>query len=270
MKKINLSKIAWAIAISIASGVALVAAAWMVVLPAGLVEEKILAAMKQAGVNAGFEGFGKGLFFSVHADLMYIEGKDGATILEMEDLKVSVSPVSLLKLSPAVDLLATVSGGKVEARVQPASGGQVSATLTASRVGIEGLGLERKLVGLRAKGLLEVEATMLGERGQVRFKATEMEFLPYSYMGFSLPLDLLRKGRGLVIMEQGMASVESAAFEGEGIYARASGTIGGGKTDMKLELMPSEDLENSQPYFRLLGSFRKTEGHYVIPLKRVF
>jgi len=35
---------------------------------------------------------------------------------------------------------------------------------------------------------------------------------------------------------------------------------------MKLEIMPSEEVENSQPYFKMLQMYQVTPGLYEIPI----
>lgn len=243
---------------------ALVWGAWLIAVPGSLITGKIDAGLDKSPVVVEFEGFRKGLFYSIKADGLSIRSASGGKrLLYLEDLRAGLSISSLLRLSPSIDLSAVLAGGRVTGSA--GRGGALS--MKTEEVDLSALGLERTITGLRAGGKAWLDANAMAGSGEVRFRVTGMEFLPYRYMGFSLPLDLLKSARGLVLIDNGIARVESAAFEGEGIYARITGSAGGGRVDMKLELMPSDELENSQPYFRLLQQYRVTSGRYEIPIK---
>jgi len=251
-------------AASVAILLALVWGAWLIAVPGSLIKGKIGASLEGSPVTVEFEGFRKGLFYSIRADGLSISRAGGGTgLLYLEDLRAGLSIPSLFSLSPSIEFSATLAGGRITGSA--GTGGVL--IMKAEDVDLSALGLERSITGLRAGGKAWLEANAADGSGEVRFRVTGIEFLPYRYMGFSLPLDLLKKARGLVLIENGMVRVESATFEGEGIYARIKGSAGGGRVDMRLELMPSAELENSQPYFRLLQQYRVTSGRYEIPIK---
>jgi type II secretion system protein N len=251
------------IAAAVAVAMALIWCAWLVAVPAGLITGKIGEGLEDGPVRLRFEGFGKGLFYSVKADgLAVVSAEGGRELVHLEQLRAWLNVPSLLRLSPSLDFRARLAGGTITGR----AGMDRSLSMKVEEVDLSELGLERAVTGLRAGGRASLDMHMASGRGEARFNVAGMSFLPYKYMGFSLPLDLLEKAKGLLLMENEMVTVKSAALEGDGIYARASGSIGGGRVDLRLELMPSEELEGSQPYFRMLQAYRTTPGLYEIPI----
>jgi type II secretion system protein N len=259
----KIRKAAGIAAVSLAAVVALIWAAWLIAVPAGLITGKLDEGLANGPVRVEFEGLGKGLFYSINADVLRVfKAGDNREIVILEDLRAGLNIPSVFSLSPCIDLRASLSGGSIRGRACTDG----SLILSAEDVNLSGLGIEKSVTGLRAGGRARLDINTVAGAGEARFQITGMSFLPYKYMGFPLPLDLLDKARGLVLIENAVATVESATLEGEGIYARAKGKVGGGRVDMKLELMPSEEVERSQPYFSMLQNYRVTPGLYEIPL----
>lgn len=242
---------------------ALVWGAWLIALPGSLITGKLDRGLENGPVKIEFEGFRKGLFYSLKADGLRVFKASGDTeILYLEGLRAGLNVRSLFRFDPCLDFSAALAGGNIRGRAC-AKG---ALDLDAEGVDLSGLGMESLITGLRLGGKAWLEVHTVEGTGEARFKVTGMNVLPYKYMGFSLPLDLLRQSRGLVLIDNGIATVESATLEGDGIYARVKGKAGGGRVDMKLEIMPSEEVENSQPYFKMLQMYQVTPGLYEIPI----
>lgn len=257
-------KAAGILAAALGGTLALIWAAWLIAVPSELITGKISEAIQETQARVEFEGFSKGAFFSVKSDgLRVLSAASGREIVYLEKFRAGLNVPSVFSLNPHLDFSSVLSGGMVKGKA--AIDGTLS--MNAKNVDLASMGIERLLTGLRAGGVVSFDINAVKGNGEARFLVDEMSFLPYRYMGFSLPLDLLKNARGIVKIENGSAKVESATLEGEGIYARAKGSIGGGKVDMRLELMPSEALEKSQPYFGMLQSYRVAKGFYDIPLR---
>ena len=243
---------------------ALVWGVWLVAVPISLINNQIDGQLAGQGVRAEFDGFRKGLFFSVKADAARLLSAKGDTgLLYLEDIRVALNVASVFRFNPEIEFSAVVSGGDIAGT----AGLDGTVHLEARGVELSGLGLENLLTGLRAGGRADMTFKMQGGRGEAKFAVEEMRFAPYKYLAFTLPLELFSKARGLVLIEGGLVTVESVTFEGDGIFARARGNLGKGSMDLTLELMPSRQLEASQFYFSMLRRFQVTPGHYSIPIK---
>jgi len=251
-------------AVALAIAASLVWGIWIIAVPMSVVTGKIEEKFAKGPLRVEFEGLGKGLFYSIKADgLSVLTVRDGTRVLYLENFRAGLSIWSLFRFSPSVDFSATLAGGGINGR----TGSDGDLILRAEGVDLAAMGLDQSVTGLKAGGIGELNVNVADGKGEARFNVTGIDFLPYKYMGFPMPLNLLKRARGLVLIDNGVARVESAAFDGEGIYARLKGTAGGGKVDMRLELMPSEQVEATQAYFRILQRYRVTAGFYDIPIR---
>ena len=89
-----------------------------------------------------------------------------------------------------------------------------------------------------------------------------------SIMGVPVPLDLFSSAKGKAVVTGDLVTVESLGFQGEGLYARLSGTVKGNKTTMQLEILPERGAEKQFPMILLLKQYEKSPGRYVIPLRQ--
>jgi len=246
---------------------ALVWGAWLIAVPSGLITGKLSEALQESKVRVEFDNFRKGLFYNIKADGLRVSSAAGGDdIVYLEDLRAGLNVPSVFRLSPCLDFSALLSGGDITGR----AGSDGSLIINASGVDIAGLGIESFITGLKSGGEASFYLDTVDGEGEAKLHVNGMSFLPYSYMGFTLPLDVLKNARAMLMMSSGIVTVKSAVIEGDGIYSRAKGTIGGGNIDILIELMPSEFFESSQPYFGMLQRFRVTKGLYEIPVRRPY
>ena len=257
----------WAI-ICIAGLFGLVWAAWLVAIPADLIKDRAILEMEKAGLKAEFRGFSKGLLFSIKAESLTLssETKEYATF---EDLIVSLNITSLLALRPTVIYSGTLGDGELEGNAWM-RGEQYALNLKATDIDLAKVGLDRILTGLRAKGVAEISLELESGTGSLRFTASELNFSPYKYMGFALPLDLARTLRAAVTLDTDTVTVDSVSLDGDGIYARLLGTLARRRADLTLVLTPEPELEQSLPLFALLKKYEVTAGRYESPIRRSF
>lgn len=245
---------------------------WLVAVPSGVIQKRITQELGKNGIHAKFSGFGKGLLYSLKCDSVVIAPmgahEDGGSLI-LQDVRVSMSLPSLVMLSPAVDMQAVLAEGQLSGRAST-GWGEKRLSLRATGVDLAQLGIDGFVVGLRAGGLADLEAEVLNGSGEARLSATGLSFSPYKYMGFVLPLDLFKQARALLVIKAGAMELKSATLEGDGIFSRLSGSVGSGRVRLKLELMPSAGVEESQPYFKMLEQYRKTKGYYEIPINTFY
>lgn len=247
---------------------AIVWAIWLVAIPESLISSRMDGAIQSAGLRAEYNDFGKGVFYNLKASGLTLFRQD-QDIVHMDDINVRLilNPLHLLRLRPAAAFSATMAEGKIEGIAMAHGSKLVDLDLSVRGLRLAEMGIDRLLTGLSAAGKADLDASLVNGAGEIRFSVTEMDFLPYKYMGFALPLDLLERSRGIILIHGKRVEIKSATFEGRGLYARLTGEMDNDRANLSLELMPSREIEESLPYFKMIEQYRTTSGHYTVPIR---
>lgn len=138
--------------------------------------------------------------------------------------------------------------------------------------------LKTALGGGSVQGGFRVSGALTGNwpqaTGSLTVDATAVDLQGVSLGGMRLPDALYRTVRGQLAIGNGTVTVQSIALDGEGIYARLSGTlpvtapITAAPLSLKFELMPKpEFMERQKLIFLLLVKFLVSPGNYHLPIK---
>lgn len=244
---------------------ALLWVAWFVAVPSGMIEERALGAISTyGGINASFDNFRKGFFFSVKADAITIKFDRGT--IKATELSASLRPGALLKGRVEVTLDAKLGGGPVMAtysRPITTYKGE-SFDLRGRKIALAEF-LPIAYTGVSGTGTGELDMELSDGAGEMRLSVAKLEIAPFSVGPYTFPADRLREGRALVKAAPGSLEIVSANIEGDGIFVRLKGKAASGRFDGALEIMPSAELE-TEPYFIFIQQYKRGTGQYTIPL----
>lgn len=107
------------------------------------------------------------------------------------------------------------------------------------------------------------KAYILNEKAEIEFKTEEIQWRKLYIAELNLPFDLLDRAKGGITAQGDKLIIKSIGFEGGRGYARLSGEINKGKTDMSLEILPKDWTE---VYLLPLYQYKISPGVYKIPI----
>ncbi len=243
---------------------AIVWGTWLIVVPREMVQEKIESSLTEDGLKLQAKGLKKGLFYSINIEALELY-KDNRLLLSVYEFRVAPDWPALLSLRAGVRFSGEIAGGTVKGSAS-SDGEDHALELKASDVQLA-LSEIHELTGQKIEGTVEAEMKFSGTGGAGTFKALGLRALDISVQGFKVPEDVFHTARGAFSIEGNVLEVTSLALEGEGIYARLSGTLRPALADMKLEIMP-ETSELEMLLSAALGMYQASPGHYVVPIKR--
>ncbi|HWI40295.1 MAG TPA: type II secretion system protein GspN [Verrucomicrobiae bacterium] len=197
------------------------------------------------------------------------------TLLRVRELRVRPLLLPLLAGKLVLAGGGAIGGGEVSSTIIPGDG---RLTLEIRSVPLQELPMLKVAAGADVKGTLKggAEFTRKGNRlsGWVRGEVKQLEVAGASVGGVALPAATFETVRGLVRVGDAGGTIESLTFEGSGLYARLSGTLGRAAVpaavplDLVLELMPQAAFMESQKLvFLLLARYTASPGHYRIPVR---
>lgn len=245
--------------------VAFVFLSWTVAVPSDYIEGKIKGFFEGAPFTLGFDGFEKGIFFTIKAGKLHVRARGGPDgqppLLTLEDIEAGPDLSGLVSLRPGVYFNAALSGGRVAGSYDIS--GRTS-VLKGKGISIEGMDLLAR-AGVNGNGMLSLSVGLKDDKASVRFSVEGASFKAMTRQGVYIPLNMFKTVKGAVEVSDGVVAVRSISLEGSGIYARITGKVRGGQADIKLEL----DADASSDAGRLLGAglerYKKAPGVYVIP-----
>jgi type II secretion system protein N len=252
------------IAVSVLVLAAIVWASWLITVPASMLESMVEENLKRGEIHPDLVGFKKGLFLSFGSEALDVM-KSGERVLSVEDLCGRLELLRSLKRMRAVIAFRGETGGGKLVGALWIKGKRYGLDLALEGAELEKLGLFEH-TGLKGSGLLSAEAYMEDNTGDVRFSVTDVNLKPVDISGKPIPLNMFHTVRGALNIKGRVIEVKSVSFEGKGLYARASGTIGGGMMNMTLDLMPEAEADLVMSV--VAGRYRVSKGHYRIPVRR--
>ncbi len=242
----------------------LLVAAWNIVLPEEVLLERLNAAVNPKGIEIGFTGLKKGMFFSLYAGEMTLTYRENLKqIVVLEDLMASLDILSLFTLTPSVDFNARIKEGVI--RGSMGLWGKRSLQITFRNVQLSNLtGLS--LFGITGTGVLMVEASSIEGNGNFTVMIEDARLSPFISASATIPLDMFQSLRGAGSIKGGALEMTSVALEGKGIHALLKGSLSAVKSDMTIEIMVHREFEKLPLLDMLLGKFKRSPGFYVAPV----
>lgn len=255
------NKALWCAALTLPGLAALVLGLWLVAVP----EETMLGAIYRSvgpGIEIRFNGFKKGLFYSVSADSVSITRSD-MEIIEVTNVSARLKPLHLFLLKAVVSFEGTLAGGKLTGRAEVDRQRVVHLTVTGADVSkLSAL----EALGIRGRGKLEISARMQGIYAEARLSIKEAEFEPFEIFGVPAPLNMFHTVRAALSFTGETLAINSLTLEGDDIFTRVKGSLRGRELVASAEIMPEPGSAISKLLGPLLERYKVSPGYYVVPL----
>ncbi len=243
---------------------ALVWGGWLVAVPADVITDFVEDTASRGDIEVRINDFRKGLFYSFTAESVDIM-TEGRTLLTVENVQGRLSFPALLTLKVRLPFEAELSEGLIQGTVVLDRTGY-EAWAAADGVELEGLRL-KDLTGIGISGTMRGDGNVVNGFGKVRFLVNDAHADPVTVQNMQVPLDMFKTIRGAFHVDGPKVDIDSITFEGEGMYARVTGTVEGSYGDIELEFMPSEDVIPDAILQSVIGQYRVSMGHYLIPYR---
>ena len=241
---------------------------WLVAIPESLLKDLIAGSFNNSNVYLETEGFKKGLFYNFSIQKIFLKKKgdviSGEALAVFESVDGRLNIMSILKLRPELDFDCIMNHGEVSGAVQLMHNSNLK--IKGSRIHTRGIPF-LELLGIRGDGNLALSLWLNDGKGEIKFSVDEMDFQSTSLGVVYLPLDVFRKMRGLMLLENETLDIKSLALEGKGIYARVKGSIKEGMANLAMELMPDSSFESGNLFRIMLEKYRVSPGFYLIPIR---
>jgi type II secretion system protein N len=190
------------------------------------------------------------------------EKGEGGLLLTIHNVDIIPDLLSLLKLSPQININGQVNFGTVRG-ILFMKQANPDLFLDGENIQINGLPIIER-TGIYGDGSLKFNYQRTEERGEVTFSIDNAK-LKGALTGLGvLPLGVFKSVRGLLTIGDTL-NVDSLAFEGMGIYMRIKGKIKESRFDGNIEMMIDSSFELHTVVESLLERYKISAGYYVIP-----
>lgn len=241
---------------------------WHVVIPASLITDTMENALNGDYLYLKAEELKKGAFYNFSAARVILMKKEGGgtadyPLLVFENVKGRFEFLSLFVFQPQFSFAGRMGVGEVRGKLRLT--GTDTLKIEGKDISIRGIPLFEPL-GVYGDGILSGNLLVRNNTGDLKFSVRDVQLVPASLGGISLPLDLFHEIKGAITLRNDTAEVLSFAMTGEGIYARVKGSIRRADVNLTLELMTDSSFV-AEPFFRfLLERYKVSPGYAVIPL----
>lgn len=245
------------------AGLIIVLGIWHIAIPDTMILRLFNAALEEQGLSAEMTGTKKGFFFSFVSDRLNIQ-KNGVTLVSIENVRGKIDPLSPFSFRLSFFLSGHVGGGSMNTRFDLLRSKKFL-SVTINNAEIEDIPL-LSTVGLEGKGLLSGDLKVENDFGELKFNINNADIKSISFGGMPVPLEMFSEAKGFLSLNSDATEIKSLTLEGEGIFARAKGSIAGSAVRLDIELMPERSFKEKNPIFSLLEQYRKSPGYYFIPI----
>lgn len=261
--------------IAVAAGVSILLFPFLTLLliPSAEIQGALTRGLQRQGYVFRADEFGKSFPLGIKARNVLVSGRKGP-LLKLDEASLGVKLLPLFTGRVVLDFRADIGPGEVFARFEPRSN---SLSFEVEKLRLEDVPLLRTATGANFRGETFLEGSFNGRGGQTRGEAKlEVKRAALSSVrigAFPLPDASYESVRGMFRAREGNGTLESLAFQGDGIYIRLKGTMpisgapGQAPLDLTMELMPKPAfLENQKLVFLMLSKYQTTPGVYRIPV----
>lgn len=207
----------------------------------------------------------KGFFFNLAADRAILSYK-GSYAIPFEKPGLHPAMASLLKGAPGLGFRASLFGGTAIGEIG-ISGIRKRAprlSLDVDRVDISKL---LEFAGLSGNGLLFLEGSRTGQKGEFRLRVTDLKLEPEGIAAL-IPVESFRGVNGMLLTHGTTATLKGLEIEGEGMHARMKGQVIGERLDLTLELfLDAETVDENSLILSGIERFKASPGHYRFPVR---
>ncbi len=242
---------------------------WFIAIPEGLITDLVEEALHNDSFALEAEGLKKGLFYNITARRILLRKKGigrefDDPLFVCDNVKGRADFLSLAGLNPELNFTCDMNGGGVSGEIRLTGNGEVN--LRGNNLSLRRIPFLESL-GIHGEAIFSGGLRLNNTTAELRFALVEARLEKTSLGGVFLPLDLFHDIKGAASMSSGTIEVRSATLSGNGVYARARGSVRGSNLDMILELMIDSSVKSEFPIEPLLEHYKVSPGYYIIPLK---
>lgn len=245
----------------------------MLFMPAERMESAIGSALEREGYAYHSEGLRKSFPLRISFANITISDERGP-LLKIDDASARLELLPLLSGKIVVECQARMGHGEGKAEYQPRTG---EMEFNFAGVRLEEVPLFRTTGYGDLRGVLAIEGSFSGNgpasRGELRMTVKDADFRGVRIGNVPLPDATFETVRGKYRTAGREGTLESLAFQGDGIYLRIRGRIASSHPpassplDLSLDLMPKpEFMERQKMVFLALARYRTSPGVYRIPI----
>lgn len=245
----------------------------LMLVPAEEIRGALTRALQRNGYRLQADEFGKSFPLGLEARNVLVSNERGA-LLKLDDARLGVKLFPLFIGRVVVTFRADIGPGEVQARFEPRTG---SLSFQAEKLRMEDVPLLKTVTGANFKGEMFLDGTFSGRgsrtRGDVKLEVKRAALNSVRIGEFPLPDASYESVRGMFRAREGKGTLESLAFQGDGIYIRLKGEVpvagppARAPLALTMELMPKPAfMENQKLVFLMLGKYQTSPGAYRIPI----
>jgi type II secretion system protein N len=261
--------------IVVGTGVVLLLFPFLTILfvPAAEISGALARGLKKEGYVFLADDFSKTIPLGLKARNVLVSDERG-TLLKLDQAAIRLKLLPLFLGRAVVAFRAEIGAGEVLADFEPRP---KSLSFLVEKLRLEDVPLLRAATGANFKGELFLEGSFRGRgdkaRGDMKLEVRQAELTGVRIGDFPLPDASYETVRGMFRAEGGKGTLESLAFQGDGIYIRLKGTLpvsgplGQAPLNLTLELMPKPVFfEQRKLVFLVLSKYQASPGAYRIPV----
>jgi hypothetical protein len=162
----------------------------------------------------------------------------GDHVITLDNADARLNVLSLLQLTPFVDVQSGLNGGTVDSVVLLR--GKENLRLEGDEIRLEGIPVLESL-GLKGEGKISLYLEVTDGIGDLKISVADMNLKGPSSSKFTI--------------------------QGEGVHARIKGKVIQNDLDLHMELMVSSSFEMSNVLRMMLAQYMVSPGYYVVPIR---
>lgn len=263
-----------AIACGVAAFIVCVLFFSLLFLPAREMKGALVRCLEAQGYTLSTDSFGKAFPLGMKAKGLEIADARGA-LLKLDEARVTLDLLPLFIGKVHISIAGRVGDGEIASTIAPLGKGEV--TLQLDRVPLEKIPFFKTAAGMSLKGRLDASGSFRGLKGgpdgELKLEVRNADMADVVVGGLPLPAGHYDRVQGMVRVAAGRGKLESFSMQGDGVYARLSGTatlggnIAAAPLNLSLELMPKpEFMDRQKLVFLLLAKYAVSPGNYRIPI----
>ncbi|HOP39806.1 MAG TPA: type II secretion system protein GspN [Geobacteraceae bacterium] len=248
----------------------------LLLVPSAEIKGVIVRGVAKNGYVMTTEQFGKAFPLGIKARNAVVSDGRG-TLLKLDRASIYLKLLPLCIGRVVVDFRMQIKEGEGHVEFRPR---QNSVSVQLENILLEDIPLLEVVTGANIKGRLYVDGSFAGRgrktEGALKMEVRKAELSAIKIGEIPLPDASYETIRGMFRVASRKGTLESFAFQGQGIYIRikgslpVSGPLARAPLDLVLELMPKPDfLERQKLVFMMLAKYQKSPGSYRIPIKGV-
>lgn len=241
---------------------------WLIAVPKSLVTDRINTALMEYNMMMEADNLRKGFFYNLRADKAVINtvGSDHAvrSLFVLNDIHAKLNILSLIAARPELEFNCNAYNGSVSGSMRLPE--QKTLTLYSSGINIRQLPV-MDILNIQGDGTLSFHISLIRGEGEVRFSIDNLNIIKAGFLNAVFPMDLFHAVKGSALIHENRIDIPSVAIRGNGLYARAKGTVRGHSLNMDMEIMLDSSFQPDSLIRTMLAQYGVSPGYYRIPVQ---